>query len=116
MFKVEQHEYGDEGQEWNRRQVADNDWTSRRRRQALYRTAHQDHDSDPGPARRTCEQGQLLDYGRHPRAPRGRDIASASGGSRDHLPQWRGYEFILVHDQILVVDPATLEIVAILEA
>jgi hypothetical protein len=31
-------------------------------------------------------------------------------------PEWRGYEFILVRDQILVIDPATLEIVAILEA
>ena len=31
-------------------------------------------------------------------------------------PEWRGYEFVLVHDQILVVDPKTFEIVAILEA
>lgn len=31
-------------------------------------------------------------------------------------PEWRGYEFIRVHDQILVVDPHTYEIVAILEA
>jgi Protein of unknown function (DUF1236) len=31
-------------------------------------------------------------------------------------PEWRGYEFILVRDQILVVDPRTYEIVAILEA
>jgi Protein of unknown function (DUF1236) len=31
-------------------------------------------------------------------------------------PEWRGYEFILVRNQILVIDPATLEIVAILEA
>ena len=31
-------------------------------------------------------------------------------------PSWRGYEFILVHDQIVVVDPRTLEIVAVLEA
>ena len=31
-------------------------------------------------------------------------------------PEWRGYEFILVRDQILVVDPKTFEIVAILEA
>ena len=31
-------------------------------------------------------------------------------------PEWRGYEFVLVRDQILVIDPATLEIVAILEA
>jgi hypothetical protein len=31
-------------------------------------------------------------------------------------PQWRGYEFIRVHDQILVIDPNTYEIVAVLEA
>jgi Protein of unknown function (DUF1236) len=31
-------------------------------------------------------------------------------------PQWRGYDYILVGDQILVVDPRSREIVAILEA
>jgi hypothetical protein len=31
-------------------------------------------------------------------------------------PRWRGYEFFLVGDQIVVVDPRTFEIVAILEA
>jgi uncharacterized protein DUF1236 len=31
-------------------------------------------------------------------------------------PDWRGYEFILVRDQIVVVDPRTFEIVAILDA
>jgi hypothetical protein len=31
-------------------------------------------------------------------------------------PDWRGYEFILVRDQILVIDPSSLEIVAVLEA
>lgn len=31
-------------------------------------------------------------------------------------PEWRGYEFIRVRDQILVIDPNTYEIVAILEA
>jgi len=31
-------------------------------------------------------------------------------------PDWRGYEFFLAHDQIVVVDPRTLEIVAVLEA
>ena len=31
-------------------------------------------------------------------------------------PEWRGYEFFLVRDQIIVVDPNTLEIVAVLEA
>jgi Protein of unknown function (DUF1236) len=30
-------------------------------------------------------------------------------------PEWRGYEFILVHDQIVVVDPRTFEIVAVLD-
>jgi hypothetical protein len=31
-------------------------------------------------------------------------------------PQWRGYDYILVGDQILVINPRTHEIVAILEA
>src|SRR5262249_36622301 len=31
-------------------------------------------------------------------------------------PQWRGYEFILVKNQILVIEPSTYEIVAILDA
>jgi hypothetical protein len=30
-------------------------------------------------------------------------------------PEWRGYNFILVRDQILVIDPATQEIVAIVD-
>jgi Protein of unknown function (DUF1236) len=30
-------------------------------------------------------------------------------------PEWRGYEFFLVRDQIIVVDPRTLEIVAVLD-
>jgi hypothetical protein len=33
-----------------------------------------------------------------------------------YYPEWRGYEFILVHDQIVVIDPQTLEIVAVLDA
>jgi len=31
-------------------------------------------------------------------------------------PQWRGYEYFLVRDQIVVVDPRTFEIVAVLDA
>jgi hypothetical protein len=31
-------------------------------------------------------------------------------------PDWRGYEFILVRDQIIVVDPQSFEIVAVLNA
>ena len=31
-------------------------------------------------------------------------------------PEWRGYEFFLVHDQIVVVDPRTLEIVDVFPA
>jgi hypothetical protein len=32
-----------------------------------------------------------------------------------YYPDWRGYEFFLVRDQIVVVDPRTLEIVAVLD-
>jgi hypothetical protein len=31
-------------------------------------------------------------------------------------PEWRGYEFVRVRDQIVVIDPNTFEIVAVLEA
>jgi hypothetical protein len=31
-------------------------------------------------------------------------------------PEWRGYKFVLVREQILVIDPDTYEIVAVLEA
>jgi hypothetical protein len=31
-------------------------------------------------------------------------------------PDWRGYQFILVRDQIVVIDPSSLEIVAVLDA
>jgi hypothetical protein len=31
-------------------------------------------------------------------------------------PDWQGYEYFLVGDQIVVVNPRTLEIVAVLEA
>ena len=31
-------------------------------------------------------------------------------------PEWRGYDYILVGDQIVIVDPRSHEIVAILEA
>ena len=30
-------------------------------------------------------------------------------------PEWRGYDYILIGDQIVVIDPDTREIVAILE-
>ena len=31
-------------------------------------------------------------------------------------PDWQGYEYFLVNDQIIVVNPRTLQIVAVLEA
>ena len=31
-------------------------------------------------------------------------------------PEWRGYEFILVNDQVVVIDPRTFEIVAVIDA
>jgi hypothetical protein len=30
-------------------------------------------------------------------------------------PEWRGYEFILVRDQIVVINPRTLEIVDVID-
>jgi hypothetical protein len=33
-----------------------------------------------------------------------------------YYPEWRGYEYVLVNGQILVIDPATYEIVAVLDA
>jgi Protein of unknown function (DUF1236) len=33
-----------------------------------------------------------------------------------YYPEWRGYEFILVGDQVVVIDPRSLEIVAVLDA
>jgi hypothetical protein len=29
-------------------------------------------------------------------------------------PQWRGYKFIVVHDEIVVIDPNTYEIVEVI--
>ena len=34
----------------------------------------------------------------------------------DIYPEWRGYDYILVGDQIVIIDPRTHEIVAIVEA
>jgi len=31
-------------------------------------------------------------------------------------PEWRSYKYILVNEQIVIVDPNTYEIVAVLEA
>ncbi len=31
-------------------------------------------------------------------------------------PDWQGYEYFLVNDQIIVVNPRTLQIVAVLDA
>jgi hypothetical protein len=33
-----------------------------------------------------------------------------------YYPEWRGYEFILVNEQIVVIDPGTYEIAAVIEA
>jgi hypothetical protein len=34
----------------------------------------------------------------------------------EYAPQYRGYEYILVGDDILIVDPRTLRIVAVIAA
>jgi hypothetical protein len=32
------------------------------------------------------------------------------------VPQYRGFDYVMVGDQILIIDPATYEIVAVVEA
>jgi hypothetical protein len=34
----------------------------------------------------------------------------------EYAPQYRGYEYILVGDEILIVDPRTMRIVAVIDA
>jgi len=34
----------------------------------------------------------------------------------DVYPVWRGYEYVMVEDEILIIDPATMRIVAVIEA
>jgi hypothetical protein len=50
------------------------------------------------------------------RIPRGVSFHPLPAEVVTYYPEWRGYEFILVGDQIVVVDPRTLEIVAVIEA
>jgi hypothetical protein len=49
------------------------------------------------------------------RVPRGVSFHPLPADVVTVYPEWRGYEFFLVRDQIIVVDPRTLEIVAVLE-
>ena len=67
--------------------------------------------------RRVAQQRQLQHLGRYPRSARTRASPPASRRKSSTIyPEWRGYEFILVRDQIVVVDPRTLEIVDVLPA
>lgn len=50
------------------------------------------------------------------RVPRGVSFHRLPAEIVTIYPEWRGYEFVRVRDQIVVVDPNTLEIVAVLEA
>jgi hypothetical protein len=34
----------------------------------------------------------------------------------EYAPQYRGYEYVLVGDEILIVDPRTMRIVAVIAA
>ena len=61
------------------------------------------------------DQRQLLGFSRNPRAPRS-DFHPLPSNIVTIYPQWRGYKYFLVRDQIVVVDPRTFEIVAVLEA
>jgi hypothetical protein len=50
------------------------------------------------------------------RVPRGTSFHPLPAEVVTVYPEWRGYEFVLVGDQIVVIDPRTLEIVAVIEA
>jgi uncharacterized protein DUF1236 len=50
------------------------------------------------------------------RVPRGVSFHPLPAEVVTVYPEWRGYEFVLVGDQIVVIDPRTLEIVAVIEA
>jgi hypothetical protein len=50
------------------------------------------------------------------RVPRGVGFHALPSNIVTIYPEWRGYEFFLVRDQIVIIDPRTLEIVAVLEA
>jgi Protein of unknown function (DUF1236) len=50
------------------------------------------------------------------RVPRGVSFHPLPAEVVTIYPEWRGYEFVLVGDQIVVIDPRTLEIVAVIEA
>ena len=87
----------------------------RRLRQALDRAAQQDHHHHQA-AEGAAGHAERLDPGRHPHSA----TACASIRCRREVvviyPEWRGYDYILVGDEIVVIDPRTHEIVAILEA
>jgi len=50
------------------------------------------------------------------RVPRGVSVHPLPAEVVTIYPDWRGYEFILVRDQIVVVDPSSLAIVAVIDA
>lgn len=50
------------------------------------------------------------------RVPRTVHLAPVPSGVVEIEPRWRGYEYFLVGDQLVVVDPHTLEIIAVLPA
>jgi hypothetical protein len=50
------------------------------------------------------------------RVPRGVSFHPLPAEVVTYYPEWRGYEFVLVGEQIVVIDPRTLEIVAVIEA
>jgi len=78
-------------------------------------TAHENLCLDQAAARRSGDKRQLLGRYRHG-DPAGHPPLAAAATVVEIYPVWRGYEFIMVGNEILVIDPATLRIVAILDA
>jgi hypothetical protein len=63
---------------------------------------------------RTAKVDFPISIGRH--VPRTLHLYRLPATVVEVYPAWRGYEFILVGNEILVINPRTLEIVAVLEA
>jgi len=61
------------------------------------------------------QQREIRREGGHTRIPRTVRFAPLPLTIIEIQPAWRGYEYFLVGEEIVVVDPNTLEIVAIIE-
>ena len=106
------HEGRAEGR--GRQQVAD-DRTGGCRGEALDRAAHPDHQRDQGDPRSPVTNVNFsISVGT--RVPRDVHFHALPPRVVTIYPEWRSYKYILVKEQIVIIDPDTFEIVAVLES